>query len=221
MLLAVFCAGIAASLGLCALVHLPVVATYVAGAGTSKRHSIILSILFTVGFIAGIVLLGLTATPSQDGLHRVLQVNKYLFWALGISLFVVGVSISGLINPRLLPEQWRPRAEKLRKTATPGAFLLGGALGLLQTPVCTGSAALLALVEALGGRATSLYGFALLLVFAAGQSVTILATAILTSLIEPDLAMRFRKWMCSIEERIQLLAGNVLMILGIYFVIVG
>lgn len=221
-LVAVFCTGIGVSLGLSAAVRLPVIAAYVAGTSTSKRHGILLAVLFTAGMIAGTVLLGISATPAQDGVHQVLYLSRYLFWAVGISLFVVGVSISGLVNPDLLPEKYRRFAERLRRAGTPGAFLLGAAFGLLQMPISARSGTeLLALVQALDGQGASLQGGLLLLAFAAGQGIVILATGILTSLIEPDIAMRFRKWMCSIEQRIQLLAGNVLMILGIYFVIVG
>ena len=202
--------------------RLPVIAAYVAGTGTSKRHGAILSALFAAGFVAGTVLLGISAAPAGDGVHQVLHVHKYLFWVLGISLFVVGVSISGLINSEIISEKWHRAAERLRKAGTPGAFLLGMAFGLLQMPIAGDSGAeLLVLVEGLTGGAASLRGVVLLLTFAAGQSIVLLGTGIVTSVIEPDVARAFRKWMCSIEQRIQLLAGNVLMVLGIYFVIVG
>jgi cytochrome c biogenesis protein CcdA len=221
-LLGVLCAGIAASLGACAAVRLPVIAAYVAGTGTSKRHNVVLAVLFTIGFVLGTVVLGLSAVPAEDGTHHVLAMNKYAFWLLGLSLFVVGVSISGLIHPRFVPEKYQRIAEGMGKLRTPGAVLLGGAFGLLQTPTAIGGGPdLLIVVEALAGQAIWPQVVLVLLAFAVGESIILLATGILTSLIEPDLARRFRKWMCSVEHRIQLLAGNVLMILGIYFVIVG
>ena len=43
----------------------------------------------------------------------------------------------------------------------------------------------------------------------------------LTGLVMPGLLLMLRTRMCSVEQRIQLLAGNVLMVLGIYFVIIS
>ena len=62
--------------------------------------------------------------------------NKYLFWVLGVGLFVTGVLLSGLINPLLLSAKWQQVARRLGQAGTLGAFLLGCAFGLLQTPVC-------------------------------------------------------------------------------------
>jgi len=217
-----FMAGTAGSLNLCAAVRLPVLVGYVAGAGRSKRHAVILSALFALGVVAGTVLLGLTAAPAEDGAHRILQVNKGLFWALGPTLFLLGVMISGLVDPQLLPERCRGIAGRLTRVGTPGAFLLGGAFGLLQTPACPSCRAeLLIVVEAGATKGAAFTSLILLVAFAAGQSLLVLGTGVLTSLMKPDMVAWLRTRMCSIEQRIQLLAGNVLMVLGIYLVIVG
>jgi cytochrome c biogenesis protein CcdA len=215
----VFRAGIAASLSLGVVVRLPVVAAFVAGAGRSKKHAVLLSILFTVGLVVSTVLLGLTAVPTGDDGRQILYVNKALFQAFGFILLVVGFLVSGLINPQLLPARWRLVAGQLGKASLCGAFLLGGALGLMQTPVCQGCrATLLSIAEATAAQGG---GLTLLVGFAAGQSVTVLAVGVLTSLIKPDLLTRLRTRLCSLEDRMQLLAGNMLIVLGIYFVIVA
>jgi cytochrome c biogenesis protein CcdA len=220
-LLTAFIAGTAASLGLCAAVRLPIVLAYVAGAAGSKRHGIVLSGSFMSGLIAGTVLLGLTAGSPDEGLRGILSWNKYLFWFLGGGLFVTGVLLSGLINPHLLPAQWQHAAARVAKTGSPGAFLLGCAFGLLQTPACPHcGGAIKTLVEVSAGSSL-FYGLVLFAGFAAGQGITMLAVGVLASLAMPDLLRRLRTQMCSIEPRIQLLAGNVLMVLGIYFIIVG
>ena len=61
-LLTAFAAGTAVSLSLCAVVRLPIVLAYVAGAARSKRHGVVFSILFALGLIAGTAALGTTAT---------------------------------------------------------------------------------------------------------------------------------------------------------------
>jgi cytochrome c biogenesis protein CcdA len=217
----VFVAGAVASLGLCAAVRLPVIFAYIAGVAHSKRHGVILSALFAFGLIAGTVWLGITAAPADDGLHRVLCANKYLCWIVGVALFITGVLLSGLINPQLLPEQWQAKARKLIKAGSPGAFLLGAAFGLLQMPACPTSGSVLGAIAEVAGRGDWLHGLVLFAGFAVGQSFVLFAVGLLTSFARPELLLRLRTRMCSIEQRVQLLAGNVLMVLGLYFVIVS
>ncbi len=218
---AVFCAGTAASVGLCVAIRLPIVVAYVAGAGSSKKHGVVLSVLFALGLITGTVLLGLTTASAGDGTPALLDINKYLFWGLGAGLLATGVLISGLISPQLLPRILQGIAERMSRVGMPGALLLGTALGLLQMPACPDCGtdfSMLVKAPALGG---SWPGLMLLAAFAAGQSVVALGLGVVTGLLRPDLIAIVRTQMCSIERRTQLLAGNVLMALGIYFIIVG
>ena len=80
-LLTVLAAGVAVSLSLCAIVRLPIVLAYVTGAAHSKRHGVLLSILFALGLIAGTVLLGMLwkrATPQGGFTMRGFQVNTLM-----------------------------------------------------------------------------------------------------------------------------------------------
>lgn len=219
--LSVLAAGVMASLGLCAVVRVPIVLAYVAGTANSKRHGVLLSALFAFGLIVGTMMLAITAAPAQDGLHRVLYANKYLCWIVGAGLFVIGVLLSGLINPQLLPAPWQGRARKLIHAGTPGAFLLGAALGLLQMPACPRCGLALEVISEIAARGAWLHGFVLFAGFAVGQSLVLFAVGTLTGLAWPELLLKLRTQMCSLEQRVQFLAGNVLMVLGIYFVIVS
>ena len=67
----------------------------------------------------------------------------------------------------------------------------------------------------------SFYGVLVFASFALGQSVPVLVVGILTGLVKPELIRRVRARMCSIEQRVQLVAGNVLMVLGIYLIVIG
>jgi cytochrome c-type biogenesis protein len=214
--------GILASVSVCAAVRLPLLVAYVTATGTTRRHAAILTALFTLGLAGGTVLLGLTVTPTDGGVHQALQVSKGWFWILGLCLAGAGVLISGLINLQFVPPKWRGVAERLVRTDWPGALLLGLVFGLLQTPVCpTCRAGLLAVVEGAAARGSALYGLLLLLAFTAAMSLTALVAGTLTGLLRPRLLAWLRKWMCSIEPRMQLLIGNVLVVIGIYFVVVG
>jgi len=213
--------GVLSSLNICAAVRLPVLAAYVAGIGTSRKHAALLTVLVTVGLAGGTWLLGQAAIPMVDGVHKTLQVNKYAFWALGLCLVTTGLLVSGLVNPQLVSEKWRRVGRQLAQANVPGALLLGLVLGLLQTPACpTCRAQLLAVVEAVP-NGSSPDGLTLLVGFAAGQSLIALGVGILTGLLRPNLFAWLRTRMCSLEPRMQLLTGNMLVVLGIYFVIVG
>jgi cytochrome c biogenesis protein CcdA len=211
--------GVLAAFNVCAAVRLPVVAAYVAGAGTGRKHAMILAVLLAFGLAGGIWLLGVTATPAADGVHKVLQVDKHAFWTLGSCLIALGVLVSGLIRLPHMPEKWRCLSERLAPTALPGALVLGLVLGLLQTPACpTCRAQLLAVVEA-----ASLPGSEPLLLagFAAGLSLAVLGVGLLAALLKPRLFGWLRTQMCSLEQRAQLVIGNMLVVFGIYFIIVG
>jgi len=213
--------GVLASLNVCAVVRLPILATYVMSVGVSRKRALVLTALFALGLAGGTVLLGLSATPQADGIHKSLQVSKYAFWLLGPGLIVAGVLLSGLINPQLVPQKWRRVSERLVKTDRPGALLLGLVFGLLQTPACpTCRAEFLSVVETVpvGGIVG---GLLLLTGFALGQSFVTLGVGMVAALLRPDLVTWLRTRMCSIEPRMQLLAGDMLVVLGIYFVVVG
>jgi len=221
-LTAVIGMGVLASSNVCAVVRLPILAAYVAGCGASRKHALVLAVLLALGLVGGTVLLGLTATPTADGVHKTLQVSKQAFWVLGFCLVVMGVLTSGLVNPELLPQKWRATSMRLVKADWPGAVLLGVVLGLLQTPACPMCRTeLLSVVEAIPVRGLSLSGPILVIGFAAGQSLLALAVGVLIGLLKPNVLLWLRTRMCSIEQRMQLLTGNMLVILGIYFVVVG
>ncbi|MCU0915801.1 MAG: hypothetical protein MUC88_14760 [Planctomycetes bacterium] len=213
--------GMLSSVNVCAAVRLPILAAFVTGVGGSRRHGLILTGLFVLGFVGGIILLGLTAASPADGIPRSLQVSKYSFWVLGFGMIVAGVLRSGLINPRLLPERWRGVSGRLVRTDLPGAVLLGLVLGLLQTPACP--ACRVHLQAAVGAAPAGFLWSGLVLPagFAAGQSLVLLIAGALTTMLRPELVAWLRKRMCSLEPRLQLLTGNMLVVLGINFLIVG
>ncbi len=179
----------------------------------------LLAVLLALGLGGGMWLLGSTATPAADGVHKVLQANKSSFWILGSCLIAIGVLVSGMINLPLVPEKWRRLGQQLAPTTVPGALLLGLVLGLLQTPACpTCRTQLLAIVEAAPARGSASL---LLAGFVAGLSLAALGVGLTVALVKPRLFGWLRTQMCSLEPRMQLLTGNMLVVLGIYFLIVG
>lgn len=221
-LFVVFWIGAVASVSSCTAVRLPVVIGYVAGAGSSKRRAIVLTCLFAVGLVVSHVLVGAAMMTIGGVAGKLLNLNKYLFWFLGALLIVVGLFVSGMVNVRLLPEKWRNLGPRLHKANLATAGLLGVILGLLVVPACPCcGAGLLILAGIAVAKKLSVYGLLLFISFALGQSLSVLAVGVLTALVKPDVIDRARARICSLEERIHLIAGNVLMVVGIYLIVVG
>ncbi|UCD48851.1 MAG: sulfite exporter TauE/SafE family protein [Phycisphaerales bacterium] len=221
-LLTVFWIGAIASLSSCTVIRLPVVMGCMAGPGTSKKRGVVLTALFCLGLVVSYVLLGWITAFAGEVVHKVLALNKYVFWFLGVVLFGAGVWISGLLSLRSLPDQWQTNGGRLRRGGALGTFLLGGLFGLLETPACPCcGAGLLVLAGVVVSKELSSFGLLVFASFALGQSVPVLAVGVLTGLVKPDFVRRVRTRICSIEQRIQLIAGNVLMVLGVYLIVVG
>jgi cytochrome c biogenesis protein CcdA len=210
--------GILASLHVCAVIRLPILAAFMMGTTASRKRVLLVATLLAAGLVGGTVFLGMSATPLADGIHRTVQVNKYVFWVLGACLIAVGALFSGLIDPQLVPERCRKIWERIVRGDVLGALLLGFILGLLQFPACpTSRAEFLAIV----GAGSSGSGLDLLAGYAAGQSLLAWCVAVLVGLLRPNLIAWLRTRMCSAESRARFLAGNLLVVFGVYFVIAG
>lgn len=222
-LLVVFWIGAVASLSSCTVLRLPVVLGYVAGSGGPKLRSLALTVLFTLGLVLVYIALGAITAFTGGFIHGVVGINKYVFWFLGAVLFMMGLIVSGLLSVRFLPKGCRRIAEGLSTAGYAGAFLFGGLFGLLVMPACPccGAGLLVLAGITVAQNMSWSYSLAVFASFALGQSFPVLAIGVLTSLLKPDLLRKMRSRMCSIEQRVQLVSGNVLMVLGIYFVVVG
>jgi cytochrome c biogenesis protein CcdA len=218
----VFWGGAVASLSPCLAVRLPVLLGYVAGSSESKKRALLLTALFGLGMVLSSVVLGTLAASTGNFANGFLHVNKFFFWVFGTALVIAGVVVCGLVGPRLLPQQWRPVAERLSQAGLVGAVLLGLLAGLTVIPACPAcGAGLVVLGTVVAAKNLSTYGIVLFISFALGQALPLLAVGVLTAVCKPNLIRRLRKRMCSVEQRLQLLTGNLLMVLGIYYLVVG
>ncbi len=214
--------GATASLGSCAVVRLPLVIGCVAGPGLSKKRGVLVAALIAIGLVLSYVLLGLVLMQSGGGAGKLLHFNKYVFWVLGVLLILTGLWVSGLFSTRLWPERWRGLGARLQKATLPGTVFLGVLSGLLVVPGCPSCGeSLLALAGMIAAQKLSVYGLLLFASFAVGQSLPVLGVGVLTALVKPDVIHKARTRICSLEHRMQLVAGNVLMILGFYLIVVG
>jgi len=222
-LVMIFWVGAVASLNSCTAVRLPIVLGYVAAFGGPKKRSLLLTASFVVGLVISYVLLGAAAAFLSGSMQRLMEASKIIFWVSGGLLIIMGLMVSGMINPRLLSDRWQRIAARLERARTPGALVLGLLFGLLMMPTCPlcGGAGLFVIAGVVASKHLAWYGLAMFASFALGQGLPIAAIGILTAVLRPGLVSGLRKSLCSIEQHLQLLSGNVLVVLGIYFIVVA
>jgi cytochrome c biogenesis protein CcdA len=177
---------------------------------------------FALGLVVSSVLLGALAASAGESPLGLLQINRLFFWGFGVLLLVAGLFLSGLISPQVLPQRWQRIADHLGQAGLWGALLLGFGSGLLTIPACPAcGAGIIVLGGMVNAGNLSLYGWMLFVSFALGQALPVLAVGAAAALLKPGLIKRLRTRMCSMEQRMQLLAGNVLVVLGLYYIVVG
>jgi cytochrome c biogenesis protein CcdA len=222
-LFAVFWIGALASLGPCVIVRLPVIAGYVGGSTGPRRRAVLLTALFALGLLIASLALGAMSLFVGDFLRKIPLLNRYIYWLAGILLLIAGIRVSGLVSADLWPERLQRFGQRLSKAGNGGALLLGLALGMIVMPACpTCGAGLFVLAGiAISRELSQSHSLALFAAYGLGQCLPVVAAGVLTGLLRVGMIRWLRNLMCSIEERIQLLAGNTLMVLGLYFLVVG
>ena len=219
---AVFLAGALASLSSCTVVRIPIVVGCVAAQNGSKKRLIAMTCLFALGLTVTYAVFGSLLGLTGNVVLRFVQVNKYIFWALGILLFAIGLIVAGLV--RLPLRTWRPYrlAGPLHRAGSIGAFVFGALFACIELPACPCCGAVLLVIAGLVvAENLSAYAVLVFVVFALGQSFPILAVGISTSLIKPDLIKYLASKVHGAEQYLRLLAGNVLMVLGVYFLLIA
>jgi cytochrome c-type biogenesis protein len=213
---AVFLAGIIASLGSCTLIRIPLVFGYIVGYSDSKRKGIFLLVFFVIGLILSYTILGvLLSLIGKFPLHLV-NFGKYFFWILGVLLIIMGFISSGLFGLRLLNLHSHISSGSKVINAF-GAFILGASLALIEMPACPDEPSVpLIIASTVFASGSYFYAIIAFISFAMGQSVPMLIIGALTTLIKyitPQIA-RY-------EPVIRLVAGSILIAIGIYFFVIA
>jgi cytochrome c-type biogenesis protein len=194
---------------------------YIAGTGGSKKRSILLSALFVLGLIVSYTIFGTLLGLIGNLTYNFIRINKYIFWALGIFLFICGLFISGLIKLDILKHN-RNIINRFQSASLLGAFIFGVVFALLEMPTCPCcGGVLLLIVGVVVAKNLSLYSIIVFVSFALGQSFPILSIGLSTSLIKSDLINYLTPKVHQLEQRIKLVAGNILMVLGVYFFVIA
>ena len=211
---AAFAAGVVSFLSPCVLPLVPAYVSYIAGvsvdelAGNGQRprrcSAVFASGLFVLGFSTVFVLLGAGATAAGDFLLR----HGDLFLQIaGFVVVVFGAAMTGLFRLPLLQRDFRFHLHV--PGGRPGsAYVLGAAFGFGWTP-CIGPVLGSILAIAAAGNSVG-GGMALLAIYALGLGVPFLAAAAFTGLF-----LRHRRGMGRFGRRLQVVAGAVLVAMGI------
>lgn len=172
ILLVVFLGGFLTSLTPCVLPVIPI--TLMIIGVRSDRHwsrNLALSAVLALGLAAVYALLGVLAVALGKGLGFVFQ-QKWVVLTLAVGYFLLALSMFGLFEIHL-PQFVRNRLNQIKSHGLWGAFVSGGAAGILAAP-CAGPVvgALLLYVAA---TQSYLLGFGLLFWYALGMGVLFLA----------------------------------------------
>ncbi len=193
---AAFLAGMLSFLSPCVL---PLVPTYLLYLGGERGRPLLNAVFFVAGFSAIFLLFGLPFTIVGNLL---LQYRKTLALVGGLAMILMGLYMLGL-KPKFLAQGFNLRYQG--DTNRPwGAFVLGAVLGIGWTP-CIG--------PILGGILTLTAtgaGFPLLLVYVLGLAVPFLVVALFA-----DRAREIVRRMNRLSRGFQLVAGTVLMAVGL------
>ena len=217
----VFLAGALASLGSSTIVRVPVALGFIAGAAESKKRALVVTVLFVSGLVVAYTVFGVFLGMVGRLAFTIIQCNKYIFYLLGFLLFVFGLFIAGLLRIKHLPHMFRFR-ESFRHVTLLGAFVFGTLFALVEMPTCPCCGGILLMLATLVvTHNLAPYALLIFMSFALGQSFPVLAVSVSASLVKTDIVTYLASKVRRIEEHVNFVAGNMLMTLGIYYLIIA
>ncbi len=221
MVLVIFMVGALTSLSSSTIVRVPVALGFIAGATESKKKALFVTFLFVFGLVAAYTVLGMFLGMVGRVAFTIVQCNKYIFYLLGFLLFVFGLFIAGLLKIKRLPSFLQFR-ESFKHVTFFGAFFFGTFFALIEMPTCPTSAGLLLMLASLVvTHNLAQYAVAIFVSFALGQSLPVLAVALSANLVKTDVIMFLASKIQRVEDHIDLIAGNMLIMFGIYYLVIA
>lgn len=209
-LVAVFVAGGLTASNPCVLAMIPLMMSFVASANDTKP-SVLRAFSYSLVFV-----LGLAVTFTALGVFAALagrlygDVSHVWNWLVAVVCIVMGLHLAELVNVPIpaLGARVTPRTRGLV-----GALLLGLLFGLVSAP-CAGPVLIVLLTYLAGAGASVTWGALLLLVYALGHSVLILAAGTSMGAARVLIENRNATRPLAILRRA---AGAVIVLVGLYF----
>ncbi|MFH1062892.1 MAG: cytochrome c biogenesis protein CcdA [Candidatus Omnitrophota bacterium] len=217
VLLAVAFAGAVASLSSCTIARIPVLWGYVAATSESKKKGIFLSTAFACGLIVSYTILGLLFGTVSGLAGKLIQISQYLYFTLGILLISGGLFFSGLIPIGKSGFYKHCAATVKQANNLHSAFIFGMLFAFLEMPACPCCGAVLMVIASLVViKGSLLYSGLVFFSFALGQSIPILVIGFSTSILK-HIRPRTQK----LEEAISFVAGNILIVSGLFLLMIA
>jgi cytochrome c-type biogenesis protein len=193
----------------CHLTSIPLIIGFINEHGrTTTRRAFTISLLFSVGILITIGLIGVITAAAGRMLGDVGQYGNYIVAAI---LFIVGLHLLGL-----LPAPWSgPASIRIKQKGMLAALIIGLAFGIALGP-CTFAymAPMLAIAFKLSARSLP-YGILLLLVYGFGHCGVIVAAG-----TSAELVQRYLSWNENSRAAITVkrVCGALVLLGGIYMI---
>ncbi len=212
----VLCAGFVSSLSSCTIVRIPVVLGIVSGAAKSRKKAVRLAFLFSLGLVVSYTIIGLAFGMVANFAGKLILLSKHIFFISGVLLILAGALLSGLIRTSF-GQKCQNVTNHFKRYGDFGTFLFGALFAFFEMPgyPCCGSV-LLVIASLVAVKGSIIYSLLVFVSFALGQSLPIFLAGCSAGMMK-YLAPKIEKY----EAGIQFLAGNTLLALGIFFIVIA
>jgi cytochrome c-type biogenesis protein len=193
----------------CHLASIPLIVAFVSGQGaTTVRRAFGLSLVFAVGILATIAVIGVATAAAGRMMGDVGRVGNYVVAAV---LFVVGLHLIGII-----PMPWSaPGSAGVKRKGFLGVLLLGLIFGAALGPCTFGFMAPMLAVALRAAATNVVYGALLLLAFGVGHCAVIVCAGTFTGVVQRYLSWTERSRGASILRKV---CGVLVMLGGVYLI---
>ncbi len=206
--IAVFFAGVVASVNPCVLVTYPLIVGYVGGySGGNIKKAFWSSLVFIIGLSITYSILGTIAALSGKLIGNIGGYWKYI---LGVVAIVMGLELLGVIHLRMPGLHKFPTKQK----GLLGALLLGLLFGLTASACSTPILGFV--LTFVASKQNLVYGSTLLFTYALGSSLIILIVGVSTGAAQAGLRVRKLSMVSQYFPRI---AGALFVLIGIWMII--
>lgn len=215
-LLIVFWSGALLSMSSCTIVRIPIVVGYIGGMATSKKRAFLLTVSFVVALVLSYTSLGILFGLIGGLLGYMIKWGRYFYYFIGGLALFIGLQIAGLMNFKIFRfdklKEWKPQKRGLL-----GAFLFGVIFAIFEAPTCPCCGPVLFIIASLTFvKGKIFYAILIFFIYALGQSLPIFLIGSFTGIVK-YISPKIHR----IEVWVKLFGGDILIVLAIYFFMVG
>jgi len=203
--LAVFMTGLFSGLSPCLMAMLAFILSYASGTASTFKSGMFRVLVFGLGFILAIMLLGTLVTTT---LMSIPSLYKAIMWTVSITMILIGLNLIGLLNVLFHLELFAQKLTKKYGTTAIGLFALGFIFYFVNLCAVPLSYTVLPTLTA----PRNMY---LLALFSVGVLIPFLAVGIVAG-GSPTLAKRIIK---QYRYKIRALSGVILLVYSVWFIV--